>query len=359
MHANAQICTPTPSSTPVCVAQITVDGDTSTNDCVIGLASGAAGNAPLADPASADAQLLESAVTALMQVRWGSGGRRGERRRSHSCRSTGCAGMDLVWTSWSARWFAPGSPHKVNLNAARVPQSTFINFLALCVDTWMTAFAPLPPGPPPGRCSCGTCQGLAKSIAWDGEGATCLLEIEVTGAASDADARVIARSVAGSSLAKSAFFGHDPNWGRIAAAAGYSGACGVGRHTRAWVTLNLHTLPHVCPWAVLHTLQLPSLSGCCLHLVATPRSPAPGAAPHGQLRGHHTVGALVTTVKLLARRRPQVNFSSTLPYSFPCLKPGSIRSNDAFLFHPAPMLPRTQASSSTRPTWACGWAPCS
>lgn len=66
-------------------------------------------------------------------------------------------------------------------------------------------------------------QGLAKSIAWDGEGATCLMEVEVTGAQSEADARIIARSVAGSSLAKSAIFGHDPNWGRLAAAAGYSG----------------------------------------------------------------------------------------------------------------------------------------
>jgi N-acetylglutamate synthase/N-acetylornithine aminotransferase len=65
---------------------------------------------------------------------------------------------------------------------------------------------------------------LAKSIAWDGEGATCLIEVKVTGAASDADARIVAKSVVGSSLAKSAIFGHDPNWGRIAAAAGYSGA---------------------------------------------------------------------------------------------------------------------------------------
>jgi len=70
-------------------------------------------------------------------------------------------------------------------------------------------------------------QGLAKSIAWDGEGATCLMEIAVTGAQSDADARVVAKSVAGSSLAKSAIFGHDPNWGRIAAAAGYSGELSV------------------------------------------------------------------------------------------------------------------------------------
>lgn len=66
-------------------------------------------------------------------------------------------------------------------------------------------------------------QGLAKSIAWDGEGATCLMEVEVMGAKSDADARTAAKSVVGSSLVKSAIFGHDPNWGRIAAAAGYSG----------------------------------------------------------------------------------------------------------------------------------------
>lgn len=112
--------------------QITVDGDTSTNDCVIGLASGLAGNEIITDTASTDGKKLEAALTALLQ-------------------------------------------------------------------------------------------GLAKSIAWDGEGATCLMEISVTGAKSDEDARKVARSVAGSSLTKAAIYGHDPNWGRIAAAAGYSG----------------------------------------------------------------------------------------------------------------------------------------
>ena len=63
-------------------------------------------------------------------------------------------------------------------------------------------------------------QGLAKSIAWDGEGATCLIEVQVSGAASDADARKVAKAVVSSSLVKSAVFGHDPNWGRIACAAG-------------------------------------------------------------------------------------------------------------------------------------------
>ncbi|XP_004495013.1 arginine biosynthesis bifunctional protein ArgJ, chloroplastic [Cicer arietinum] len=66
-------------------------------------------------------------------------------------------------------------------------------------------------------------QGLAKSIAWDGEGATCLIEVSVTGANSEAEAAKVARSVASSSLVKAAVYGRDPNWGRIAAAAGYSG----------------------------------------------------------------------------------------------------------------------------------------
>jgi glutamate N-acetyltransferase / amino-acid N-acetyltransferase len=113
--------------------QITVDGDTSTNDTVVGLASGAAPGAVLlkseSDPGAAT---LAAAVTALLQ-------------------------------------------------------------------------------------------GLAKAIAWDGEGATCLVEVRVTGAGDDAGARKIAKSVVGSSLVKAAIFGGDPNWGRIACAAGYAG----------------------------------------------------------------------------------------------------------------------------------------
>ncbi|MBT9316973.1 bifunctional ornithine acetyltransferase/N-acetylglutamate synthase [Leptothoe spongobia] len=67
------------------------------------------------------------------------------------------------------------------------------------------------------------CIYLAKSIARDGEGATCLIEVNVAGAATDEDARKIARTVAGSSLVKSAIFGRDPNWGRIAGAIGRAG----------------------------------------------------------------------------------------------------------------------------------------
>ena len=67
------------------------------------------------------------------------------------------------------------------------------------------------------------CQYMAKSIARDGEGATCLIEVQVTGAPDDKAARQIAKTVVGSSLVKSAVFGRDPNWGRIAAAAGRAG----------------------------------------------------------------------------------------------------------------------------------------
>ncbi|MFI5263565.1 MAG: bifunctional glutamate N-acetyltransferase/amino-acid acetyltransferase ArgJ [Candidatus Kapaibacterium sp.] len=64
---------------------------------------------------------------------------------------------------------------------------------------------------------------LAKMIARDGEGATKLVEIKVTGAATHNDAVMAARSVANSNLVKTAIHGEDANWGRILAALGYSG----------------------------------------------------------------------------------------------------------------------------------------
>ena len=67
------------------------------------------------------------------------------------------------------------------------------------------------------------CQYLAKAIARDGEGATCLIEVRVSGALDDKSASSVAKTIAGSSLVKSAIFGRDPNWGRIAAAAGRAG----------------------------------------------------------------------------------------------------------------------------------------
>ncbi len=65
---------------------------------------------------------------------------------------------------------------------------------------------------------------LAKMMVLDGEGATKFVEIEVTGAVSGTDAKLAARAVANSLLCKTAWFGADPNWGRILDAVGYSGA---------------------------------------------------------------------------------------------------------------------------------------
>ncbi|HET7467412.1 MAG TPA: bifunctional glutamate N-acetyltransferase/amino-acid acetyltransferase ArgJ [Candidatus Dormibacteraeota bacterium] len=112
--------------------QVTVDGDSSTNDTFLMLANGAAGNAPV-QPGSAEATQLEQAL----------------------------------------------------LEVAR---------------------------------------RLARAIARDGEGATKLLTVRVSEAASGDDARLAARTVASSSLVKTAIHGGDPNWGRIVCALGYSGA---------------------------------------------------------------------------------------------------------------------------------------
>jgi len=68
------------------------------------------------------------------------------------------------------------------------------------------------------------CIDMARRIASDGEGATHLIEVEAYGLPTEQDARLVAKSIAGSSLFKAAVFGKDANWGRIMAAAGYSGA---------------------------------------------------------------------------------------------------------------------------------------
>ena len=71
------------------------------------------------------------------------------------------------------------------------------------------------------RCAC---ENLARKIAADGEGATKLVTVDVVGAANETDADTVARAIANSPLVKTAIFGHDANWGRVAGAAG---KCGV------------------------------------------------------------------------------------------------------------------------------------
>ena len=79
-------------------------------------------------------------------------------------------------------------------------------------------------GPPFLDALTAVCLDLARAIVADGEGVTKVFEVHVTGAASESDARLAARTVTTSNLVKTAIHGADPNWGRILAAAGRSGA---------------------------------------------------------------------------------------------------------------------------------------
>jgi glutamate N-acetyltransferase/amino-acid N-acetyltransferase len=83
------------------------------------------------------------------------------------------------------------------------------------------------------------CGELSRAIPTDGEGATHLITIQVSGCSSRADARQIAKTVADSALVKCAIHGADPNWGRIVSAAGYSGI----RFDPARVSLKLNGYP--------------------------------------------------------------------------------------------------------------------
>ena len=68
------------------------------------------------------------------------------------------------------------------------------------------------------------CTALARQIVADGEGITHVVELRIDGAATDADALRVAKAIAHSPLVKTAWAGCDPNWGRLAAAIGYSGS---------------------------------------------------------------------------------------------------------------------------------------
>lgn len=80
----------------------------------------------------------------------------------------------------------------------------------------------------------GVCASLARQIARDGEGATRLVELRVTGGESERQAHRVGDAIACSPLVKTAIHGNDPNWGRILAAAGYSGEAVDPDAVRLW-----------------------------------------------------------------------------------------------------------------------------
>jgi glutamate N-acetyltransferase/amino-acid N-acetyltransferase len=79
------------------------------------------------------------------------------------------------------------------------------------------------------------CQSLAHQIVADGEGVTHVVTLDIRGAATAAEAKQVARAIANSPLCKTAWSSGDPNWGRLLAAAGYSGATFQPERTRIWI----------------------------------------------------------------------------------------------------------------------------
>jgi len=79
------------------------------------------------------------------------------------------------------------------------------------------------------------CRSLARQIVEDGEGVGHVVTLDVRGAATAADARLVARAIAHSPLCKTAWSSGDPNWGRLLAATGYSGAIFEPERVRIWI----------------------------------------------------------------------------------------------------------------------------
>jgi glutamate N-acetyltransferase/amino-acid N-acetyltransferase len=115
-----------------------------------------------------------------------------------------------------------------SFNAITVDGDMSTNDTCLIMINGMAANPPIQEGTPEAQAFEGLLHevllSLAKQIVRDGEGATKFVEIRVTGAKNDQDAKRAALAIANSSLVKTAFFGQDANWGRIFAAVGYSGA---------------------------------------------------------------------------------------------------------------------------------------
>jgi glutamate N-acetyltransferase/amino-acid N-acetyltransferase len=80
----------------------------------------------------------------------------------------------------------------------------------------------------------GVCASLARQVARDGEGAARLVELRITGGADERQAHRVGDAIACSPLVKTAIHGNDPNWGRILAAAGYSGEALEPERVRLW-----------------------------------------------------------------------------------------------------------------------------
>ncbi len=115
-----------------------------------------------------------------------------------------------------------------SLNMLTVDGDSSTNDTVLIFANGEAGAGPIEPGSPAGdtfqEALTQLCVHLTRLLARDGEGASRILQVVVEGASSEADARAAAKTIASSSLVKSAVHGADPNWGRVMAALGRSGA---------------------------------------------------------------------------------------------------------------------------------------
>ncbi|MDP1946785.1 MAG: bifunctional glutamate N-acetyltransferase/amino-acid acetyltransferase ArgJ [Nitrospirota bacterium] len=114
-----------------------------------------------------------------------------------------------------------------SFNCISVDGDTSTNDTVLCLANGMAENRTIKEGTPAFRrflqLLTEACQALALAICRDGEGVTKVVKIEVTGAATVAQARQVAQTIATSNLVKTALFGEDANWGRVMAAIGRAG----------------------------------------------------------------------------------------------------------------------------------------
>jgi glutamate N-acetyltransferase/amino-acid N-acetyltransferase len=99
------------------------------------------------------------------------------------------------------------------------------------------------------------CRLLARQIAADGEGATKLIEVTVTGAAKEDAAARVARTIIESPLVKTAVYGEDPNWGRVIAAAGRSGVEFDPNAISLWISDGIGQYPLVRSGEIIADLK--------------------------------------------------------------------------------------------------------
>lgn len=133
------------------------------------------------------------------------------------------ASVDPAWLKTALKQAADVSFNRVVVDGDESTNDTLI-----CLANGLAGNAPLNASHPEAQVFLNAlkavCTSLAKQIVMDGEGVSKFVTVHVTGARTQEDAHLVARTIARSPLVKTSWFGLDPNWGRVICATGYSGA---------------------------------------------------------------------------------------------------------------------------------------